>query len=77
MKHRHTHIGLALVGLICLVPIRDAFAYLDPGTGSYILQMVIAAALGGLLTIKIFWARIKRFFGRLFGRGSSVDQARD
>ncbi len=44
-------------------------AYLDPGTGSIIIQVVIGVAVGGLFTIKIFWTRIKTFFKNLFSRG--------
>jgi len=43
-----------------------AHAYLNPGTGSFIFQLMIAALLGGLLTIKIYWARFKGFFNNLF-----------
>lgn len=44
-------------------------AYLDPGTGSIIIQVVIGVAVGGLFTVKIFWNRIKTFFKNLFSRG--------
>ena len=37
----------------------DAHAYLDPGTGSYVFQMVIAVVLSGAFTIKHFWHRLK------------------
>ncbi len=40
----------------------SAFAYLDPGSGSYILQMLVAGFLGGLYAIKLYWVRIKNFF---------------
>lgn len=45
-----------------------AFAYLDPGTGSYLLQLVLAGILGALLSIKLFWGKIKEFFRSLFTR---------
>lgn len=48
----------------------DAHAYLDPGTGSYILQMLAAAIVGALFTIKIFWTRIKSFIKTILGRKS-------
>lgn len=37
---------------------QNAFAYMDPGTGSYIFQIVIAFILGGLFTVKQFWKKI-------------------
>jgi hypothetical protein len=44
----------------------QAFAYLDPGTGSYVFQILIAAFIGGLFTIKMFWQKIKNFFSNYF-----------
>ncbi|HUR35254.1 MAG TPA: hypothetical protein VM032_15730 [Vicinamibacterales bacterium] len=40
------------------------FAYLDPGTGSYLLQLALAGALGASYAVKHFWARIKGLFTR-------------
>ncbi|MEI7736816.1 MAG: hypothetical protein WCI49_15215 [Ferruginibacter sp.] len=38
------------------------FLYLDPGSGSYLLQVIIAAILGGLMFFKNFWIKLKSFF---------------
>ena len=43
-------------------------AYLDPGSGSFLIQILIALFLGGAFAIRTFWGRIKRFFLRLLGR---------
>ena len=40
------------------------FAYLDPGTGSMIIQAVIGAIAGIALFFKVFWRRIANSFGR-------------
>ena len=40
------------------------FAYIDPGTGSYALQMAIAGLLGAGYTIRRFWTHIAARFGR-------------
>ena len=61
-----------VVVLVWLFP-RDAHAYLDPGTGSYVLQLVIAALLGAAFALKVFWLRIKGFFANLFSRKSKED----
>lgn len=42
--------------------ITDAYAYLDPGTGSLIIQSTIATITGGLFIIKTYWHKIKAFF---------------
>lgn len=39
-----------------------AHAYLDPGTGSVILQVVAAGVLGALFTIKSYWRAMLGFF---------------
>jgi hypothetical protein len=47
-----------------------AHAYLDPGTGSFMLQMLLAGILGALLYLKLAWHDVKSFFQRRFSRGS-------
>jgi len=57
---------------VTLVAVRDAHAYLDPGTGSYILQLLIGAFLGAMYAVKLCWSSIKMFFSRLFGKKTSA-----
>ena len=47
---------------------QTAFAYLDPGTGSYIFQVLVATLIGGLFTIKMYWQKIKDFFISRFSK---------
>jgi len=44
----------------------NAFAYLDPGSGSMILQMIIGGIVGAALAIKTYWFKIKEIFKNLF-----------
>ncbi|MEO5685090.1 MAG: hypothetical protein ABIQ88_20770 [Chitinophagaceae bacterium] len=37
--------------------------YIDPGSGSYLVQVIIAAILGVAFYFKTIWLRIKMFFG--------------
>jgi len=46
----------------------SALAYIDPGTGSMVLQMAVAGVLAGLFYIKMAWSKIKFFFVNLFSR---------
>jgi hypothetical protein len=48
-------------------------AYLDPGSGSYLLQLLIASALGGLVILRLYWSRVISFFRRLLGRNPPDD----
>ncbi len=52
-----------------------AHAYIDPGTGSYILQIALAFFLGALFALKMFWKNVKAFLGNIFSRGNK--QGRD
>ncbi len=38
--------------------------YLDPGSGSFLIQLAIAALAGLTIFIGSQWAKIKRFFNR-------------
>ncbi|MQA98997.1 MAG: hypothetical protein GEU78_01675 [Actinobacteria bacterium] len=49
----------------------SAHAYLDPGSGSYIFQAVIAGALGIGVAVKVFWGRIAAFFSGIFSKNES------
>jgi len=35
--------------------ISDAYAYIDPGSGSMIIQMIIGVLVGVGITVKIYW----------------------
>jgi hypothetical protein len=45
-------------------------AYFDPGTGSYVIQVLIAALLAAVVTVKMYWGRIKAFVSGLFSKKS-------
>ena len=37
--------------------------YLDPGSGSFLIQLLIATALGLAIALRASWGKIKGFFG--------------
>ncbi len=47
-------------------------AYLDPGSGSLLLQGLAAGVAGAAVTAKVYWRRAKRFLG--FDRDGSEDE---
>ena len=59
-------LGLLIAGSViyCAAFPPFAFAYLDPGTGSYLIQMLIAAVVGVGFAVKLYWSRIKGWFNR-------------
>jgi len=44
--------------------------YIDPGSGSYLIQMIIAGILGVAFFFKNIVFTVKHFFHRIFGRKS-------
>ena len=59
-----TIITLTLIFVLCF----PAYAYLDPGTGSYFLQIIIATVAGAMYAIKHFWYKIKLFYINLLSK---------
>lgn len=51
---------LAFSTLIFLYPRSYTYAYLDPGTGSLIIQVLIGGLLSSLFIVKLFWGRIMK-----------------
>ena len=48
----------------------SAYAYLDPATGSAIIQGLIAGLAAAVVALRVYWAAIKRWFSRF---GSTPD----
>ena len=63
LKHKTLVLLTALVGLGMLIP-PPAYGYLDPGTGSLIVQGAIAAVVGIGMSVKLYWSRIKMVISR-------------
>tara|TARA_Y100001935_G_C17224256_1_gene466920 strand:+ start:39 stop:266 length:228 start_codon:yes stop_codon:yes gene_type:complete len=54
--------------------VSNAYAYLDPGTGSFILQAIIgflAAVSAGFL---YYWTKVKNFFLKLFKKKNNDEK---
>ena len=52
-----------IITILSLLMFTDAVAYLDPGTGSMLLQVILGgiAAIG--VAIKLYWHRLRAAFG--------------
>ncbi len=71
---RLTKIFAALILFLLIMPDKT-YAYLDPGTGSYILQVLISMFIAGLFAVKIFWGKIKHFVKNLFSKSKKNGKA--
>ena len=59
---------------LCLIPLKFAHAYLDPGTGSYAIQIAIGVLVGTGYTIKAFGGRIVRYFKGWRSKSKPTDE---
>jgi len=59
-------IGVFFFAAVTVVSINHAHAYIDPGTGSMIIQGLLAAIAACAVTIGIFWGRLKNVLKKLF-----------
>jgi hypothetical protein len=66
------HAAGLIAGL--LRPVFSQNAYLDPGSGSFLIQLLVAALLGGLFLLRTYWRKITSFFSRRFSRGKSTQE---
>ena len=55
---------LALAFLTLMLASDDVHAYLDPGTGSLVIQIVTGSVLAVAYTVKVYWRRIRNLFRR-------------
>ena len=58
--------ALSSAFLLLALPVH---AYLDPGTGSYFVQILIAGIAGGGYLIVTFWSKIKSFLSSILKSG--------
>jgi hypothetical protein len=49
-------LGIIIIGGFYL---QDAYAYIDPGSGSIVIQMIIGALVGVGITLKLYWYKFK------------------
>lgn len=69
--------ALLLTCWLVLFLSRDVHAYVDPGTGSYLLQILLAFLFGAAFAMKLYWRRVKEFVKTRFSRntGSPGDES--
>ncbi len=61
-------LAVCLTVLLALFAL-PAHAYLDPASGSMLLQMILGGIAGVALALKLFWHKILGFFGGKSQRG--------
>ena len=56
---------LVIIALL-IITVAPAHAYIDAGSGSYVLQMAMAGILALAFTIKLAWQKIRTSITNLF-----------
>ena len=62
LKRNSAWLAALTLGLVTTTP-TDAWAYVDPGTGSYLFQLAAAGFLAGMFTLRRYWDAVKARFG--------------
>ena len=57
---------ILLIFSINIFTLTNANAYVDPGSASIIVQLIIGVIAGALATIKLWWKKMINFFLKLF-----------
>ena len=72
MKTFFIYLSCNIIAIFLIVT--NAYAYLDPGTGSFILQAIIgflAALSAGFL---YYWTKVKNFFLKFFKKNKNDEK---
>jgi len=82
MRHLRHSMALSFVPVVFVLGLPGVtHFYIDPGTGSIVLQTIIGGFAAALVAIGMFWKQIKAFVGRLWSRfkhpGPHKDQHND
>ncbi len=59
--------------VMVLVSHKMAYAYIDPSSGSYLLQFLLAGLLGALFALKVYGRRAMFFVRSLFRKSEVSD----
>jgi hypothetical protein len=58
-----SRVAAILISGLFILPL-CGYGYIDLGSGSYIIQLIIAGFVGFSLSVRIFWKKIKSRFSK-------------
>jgi len=58
LKRNCVWLAVLALGFLATTP-SNAWAYVDPGTGSYLFQLAAAGFFAGMFTIRQYWGAVK------------------
>ncbi len=57
---------LFFIALLVVLGTAPAYAYLDPGSGSILFQIIIGGVVTFFYTLKVYWKQVKNLFSQKF-----------
>ena len=69
MKKYFLHLSI----IIFFTLTNSANAYLDPGTGSIILQAILGFIAASLATLSFYWSKVKLFLIKIFKKNKKSE----
>lgn len=63
-----------IIGIMVISP-EPAHAYIDPGSGSYVIQVALASVFGFLFVLKSYWVSLKTMVARMFAKPQQNESA--
>jgi len=64
---------LCISALLIVAISGPAFAYLDPGSVSMVINIIIAGIVGAAVSVKIYWNMIRAWLMKTFSSSKSDD----
>jgi hypothetical protein len=59
-------------GILFMGVLRDqVYAYIDPGSGSYLFQIMLASLVGAAFAVKAYWVKIKDIVKKIFHKDAT------
>jgi hypothetical protein len=59
---------ILVIGVVTLWFNSPAYAYINPGVGSILLQMLLGGLVGLAVVLKLYWAQVKKVFQNPFSK---------
>ncbi len=72
MKKILNYLILNIIAIFLIVT--NAYAYLDPGSGSFILQAIIGFLAALSASFLYYWTKVKNFFLKLFKKNNNDEK---
>ena len=71
------YLSLKILFIIIIIYPVNCYAYMDPATGSIILQAIVGLLAAGLFAIKTYWYKIKKLYLSLVVGSNEIIKSKD